>query len=105
MVLKAEPRFRKRIPCRIWIGKSSYSGIVLNLSRQGMFVQTCAGTKTGDWIGLKIRGDIDVQVQVVWQKRVPQALRSSTEGGVGVHIVGAPEGYYQLLADVAGIRA
>ena len=99
----AEPRFRKRVPCRLWIGKSSYSGVVLNLSRQGMFVQTCVGMKAGDSIDLQLRGEIRVQAQVVWQRRVPLALRNSAEGGLGLHILGAPEGYYHLLAEVAGV--
>ena len=101
---KAETRFRQLVPCRLWIGKSSYSGVVLNLSRKGMFVQTCAAMSAGDPIDLKLRGEIDVQAQVVWRRRVPPALRNSAEGGVGVRIVGAPEDYYQLLVEVAQIR-
>jgi hypothetical protein len=101
----AETRFRKRVPCRVWVGESSYSGVVLNLSRQGMFVQTCAGMKAGDSIDLRLRGEIDVQAQVVWRRRVPPVLRNSAEGGVGLQIIGAPEGYFHLLAEAAGIQA
>jgi hypothetical protein len=104
VALIVEPRFRKRIPCRVWVGKSSYSGTVINLSRQGMFVQTRAGIKDGDPVDLKLRGEIHVQARVIWQKRVPLALRGSTEGGVGLNILGAHEGYYHLLAEAAGIR-
>ena len=101
---RTETRFRRRVPCRLWIGESSYSGVVLNLSRMGMFVQTSASMRTGDPIDLKLRGEIAVKARVVWFRRVPPALRNSAEGGVGVRIVGAPEGYYQLLAEVAQIQ-
>ena len=104
MAPRPEARVRKRVPCRVWIGKSSYSGVVLNLSRKGMFVQTCAAMSAGDPIDLKLRGEIDVQAQVVWRRRVPPALRTSAEGGVGVRILGAPEDYYQPLVEVAQIR-
>ena len=104
MALKAEPRFRKRVPCRLWVGKSSYSGIVLNLSRQGMFIQTRAGIKAGGWINMNLRGEIEVQVQVVWRSQIPRALHSAAGGGVGVHIVGAAEGYYELLVEAAGLQ-
>ncbi len=104
MAPKPETRFRKRVPCRLWVGEGSYSGVVLNLSRQGMFVQTGAGMGNGDPIDLKLRGEIYLRAQVVWRRRVHPALRSSAEGGVGLRILGAPEGYYQLLAEAARIR-
>ncbi len=75
----------------------------MNLSRLGMFVQTCASMRAGEPIELKLRGKIHVQAEVVWRRRVPPALRNSAEGGVGIRILGAPEGYYHLLAEVAGI--
>ncbi len=106
MTAVAEPRYRKRISCQLWAGNSSYSGVVLNLSRQGLFVQTCAGLKAGDPINLKLRDEIQVHAHVVWRKCVPVELHNYVEGGLGLRILGAaPEGYYQLLAEAAGVQA
>ena len=96
-----EPRFRKRLPCHIRVNQSSYSGIVLNLSRTGLFVQTAAIARPGGTIELELNGEIPLQAQVVWTRRAPRQLRSVSRGGIGVRIVGATESYYHLLAEAA----
>ena len=103
MRTQAEPRYRKRVPCRVWVEKSSYSGMVLNLSRMGLFVQTSAGVSAGDSIELKFGSDDLLRARVVWQRRVPGALRTIVEGGIGLQIIGAPEAYYRILASAARI--
>ena len=85
-------------------GESSHFGVVLNLSRRGLFVQTSAGVFAGDPVELTFRGDVPVRAQVVWHRRVPPALRSVAKGGVGLRIVGAPEEYYWMLAKAAGVQ-
>ena len=100
---QSDPRYRKRVPCRVWVGESSYSGMVLNLSRMGLFVQTNAGVTSGDAIELKFNAGDLLHAQVVWRRQVPGALRSLVEGGIGLRILGAPEEYYQILADAAQV--
>ncbi len=42
-----ESRFRKRMPCRLMQGPHRFAGLVLNVSRSGLFVQTSASPKIG----------------------------------------------------------
>jgi hypothetical protein len=93
-----------RVPCRVQIGDSSHFGVVLNLSRNGLFVQTSAGVLAGDPVELTLHGEVPVRAQVVWHRRVPPALRSVAQGGAGLRIVGAPEEYYWMLAKAAGVQ-
>jgi hypothetical protein len=88
----------------VQIGESSHFGVVLNLSRMGLFVQTSAGVSAGDPVELIFKEEAPVRAQVVWHRRVPPALRSVAQGGAGLRIVGAPEEYYRLLARAAGVR-
>lgn len=101
---QAEPRFRKRIPCRLLLRESSYAGVMLNFSRTGLFVQTSATPSPGETVELKL-GSVLVEAEAVWHRRVPQQLRSVSEGGVGLRIRNAPETYYTLLAEAAGVTS
>ena len=107
MEAQAEPRFKKRLPCRLKVAGSSHSGMVLNLSRGGLFVQTSAGPPPGADVVV----DLDVASQpdtvpvggrVVWRRMVVPHLRTLTQGGIGVRIENAPEVYYSFLSGVAG---
>ena len=106
MDTRAEPRFRKRIPCKVKRSRSTFSGLVLDVSRTGLFVQTSAAAKAGDEVEVMLgrrepEADIVVSTQVVWQRKVPPQLRSTVGGGLGLEIRFAPESYYFLLAEAA----
>lgn len=106
MVTRGELRFRKRIPCKLMRSRSTFSGLVLDVSRRGLFVQTSAAGKAGDEfeIMLSRRGPeaaIVLNARVVWQRKVPPQLRSAVAGGLGLQIRYAPEPYYLLLAEAA----
>jgi Tfp pilus assembly protein PilZ len=99
-----EPRFRKRLSCRLKQKQRSYAGMVLDVSRTGLFVQTSAGAKPGDEVEVLLGSrsqpaPIALTAEVVWQRKVPPQLRVIGEGGVGLKICYAPEPYYALLAD------
>lgn len=107
MQTPADPRFRKRVPCRLSVGGSAYSGMVLNLSRGGLFVQTSAGVRPGDAVDVQLNvpshpASIAVAGRVVWKRIVHAQLRSLTQGGVGLRIQNAPESYYRFLLGVSG---
>ncbi len=87
MKLKTDPRYRKRVPCRVWVGKSSYSGMILNLSRMGLFVQTNAGVTSGDAIELKFNGGDPLHAQVVWRRRRNGAADSPPPPGMGMRFL------------------
>lgn len=107
MHMPAEPRFKKRIPCQIAASGRAASGVVLNVSRGGLFVQTAAGVEPGEDVELELslaagRPSIPLAAQVVWTRSVAPHLRTVSRGGVGLRIASAPEAYYALLAEVAG---
>jgi Tfp pilus assembly protein PilZ len=83
-----------------------FSGLVLDVSRTGLFVQTSAAAKAGDEVEVMLsrrepEDTIVLHAQVAWQRKVPPQLRSTVEGGLGLQICFAPEPYYYLLAEAA----
>ena len=108
----AEPRFKRRIPCKLNQSSRATSGVVLDLSRGGLFVQTAVSARAGEEMeivlhapaGREDQSDIVLNAQVVWQRRVPVQLRNSMQSGVGLKIRYASEGYYALLAETASGR-
>ncbi len=106
--MQVEPRFRKRIPCRVASSARSSSGMVLNVSRSGLFVQVAAGLEPGDEVALDLEPDggatIPVRGRVVWRRLVGARLRSVTQGGVGVQLQGTPDAYADLVSGIASSR-
>jgi hypothetical protein len=103
-----DSRFKKRFPCRLKQGPRQYAGVILNVSRTGLFVQTSAFPGGGAEVEVTLAGRENaatLTAEVVWQRRVPGALRTVAEGGVGLRIRYAPEPYYGLLAEAAQKRA
>jgi Tfp pilus assembly protein PilZ len=103
MGTRAEPRFKKRIPCKLKRSRSTFSGLVVDISRTGLFVQTSASASTGDEVEVMLGAkepevDVVLVANVVWQRKVPPQLRSAVEGGLGLQIRYATEPYYALLA-------
>jgi len=106
MQTRAGLRFRKRIPCKVRRSRSTFSGLVVDVSATGLFVQTSAAAMAGDEIDITLSGReqepaITVNAQVVWRRQVPYQLRSMVEGGLGLKIRYAPEQYYAILAEAA----
>jgi hypothetical protein len=104
----AEPRFRKRVPCRLEVGGGAHRGMVLNVSRSGLFVQTTAGASPGDAVHLDLSlgdADLPVDARVIWRRVVAPHLRTVSTGGMGVHIQYASDAWYGFLAGLAGSGA
>ena len=106
MGTRAEPRFKKRIPCKLKQGQRTFSGVVLDISRTGLFVQTRAAAKAGDEVQVMLSArepddPIELRTRVVWQKQIPTRLRRVVERGVGLQIRYAPEPYYFMLGEAA----
>ena len=98
-----QPRIAKRVPCAVHVGQRRYSGVVLNVSQGGLFVQTSADASQGAKVDLELsiperRDLVPLCASVVWKRVVPHQLRSLAQGGFGVQITQAGETYYQLLA-------
>ena len=106
METRVEPRFKKRVPCRLRLGKTQYSGLVLDVSRTGLFIQTNAAPRSGEEVEVMLSRPLrdsgfELTAKVVWQRRVPSQLRRLVEGGVGLEIRYAPESYFALLSEAA----
>ncbi len=106
METRVELRFKKRVPCRLKRGQKRYSGLVLDVSRTGLFVQTSAAPRCGDEVEVMLSrpqrdSGFALTARVMWQRRVPSELRRLVEGGVGLEIRYAPESYFALLSEAA----
>jgi Tfp pilus assembly protein PilZ len=101
-----EPRFKKRVPCELIVEGSRHPGIVLNLSRSGLFVQTAVTARRGDVVAVDLNASsqtsaIALDATVMWNRTVAAQLRGVRHGGVGLQIRAANESYYDLLAQVS----
>jgi PilZ domain len=110
MPAQPDPRFEKRLPCKVHIGDGQHAGLVTNLSRSGLFVQTGAAAAPGAVfevaIGLPTAAPaIALTTRVVWKRRVPPPLRETLAAGFGVAIESAPDAYYAFLDAVARLTA
>ncbi len=97
-------RVKMRIACEVSVRASRHSGLVLNVSPSGLFVQTVARPTSGETvqIALKVPGrpeSMALDATVVWKRVVPASLLRVAQGGVGLNLVNPPESYYQFLAN------
>jgi Tfp pilus assembly protein PilZ len=102
-----EPRVPKRLPCDVNIGGVRHSGLVLNVSPRGLFVQTNAEARPGSEVSINLtppsqREPVEVRATVVWKRTVPRQMLASDRGGMGLRIQDAPESYYTYLSGVLG---
>ncbi len=100
-------RIRKRVPCDVRFRESHRSGMVLNLSKSGLFVQTTLGAKPGEPVELFLNAPnspvaIPVRAEVVWNRVVNPTFRSVVQGGFGARISAASDDYYELIGASAG---
>jgi len=98
-------RAKRRLACRIGVGRQRFSGVILDLSASGIFVQTSAKPRPGDPVTLELsipghREPLRLEAQVVRLKLVPPRLVAVAQGGIGLRITNAPEGYFAFLTAV-----
>ena len=91
--------------CELNFSGQRQTGIVLNLSRGGLFVQSTAGVRPGTIVAVGLNPPahseaIPVEATVVWKRIVPSRFLSVTHGGVGLSIRHAAEAYYALLQQI-----
>lgn len=106
---RPEPRIAKRIPCQIARGASAYPGMVLNVSRGGLFVQTSLAARPGEalWIdldGVSSEVGIALEARVVWQ-RVARDQPGAQRPGFGARILRASQEYFRLIVTSDAERA
>jgi len=106
---RAAARTKKRLTCALVIDRSRLTGIVLDLSANGLFVQTSANPPAGSELGLELEipGQPErtlLVVRVARKKVVPPRLRSVVQGGLGLQIVRAPEAYFGYVARLQSVE-
>jgi hypothetical protein len=95
-------RLFERKKCSVTFDGRKHSGLVLDVSPGGLFVQTSAKAEPGDRLdlNLSIPGEeqmVHMQVEVARKVVVPPRLRTVAHGGIGVRILHAPEVYYTFM--------
>src|SRR5262245_3481332 len=96
---RGSQRIRRRIPCAFEYEGHAYNGIVVDLSADGLFLQTDTAIEPGSELSLELRSSPEVSVrgQVVRRRFTPAVLSSLIRRGVGLRLVHAPPAYYEVL--------
>jgi hypothetical protein len=97
-------RERRRLTCELQVLGARYSGVLLDLSPTGLFVQTNVEPPTGTSLRVVVRAPLgeswEIDANVVRRRRVHRDAVSVKPPGLGLSIISAPEGYYQFLASL-----
>lgn len=103
-------RTRKRFACALHLEEGRSSGLILDVSATGLFIQTGAKLDPGDRAGVEFEpsGGADalrLEVRVVRRRAVPARLKSVAKAGIGVEIEHAPEGFFAMIAALQAVKA
>lgn len=103
---RREERTRRRVSCELIVGKRRSTGIVLDLSSGGLFVQTGAPPEPGSEIRVRLRDtgaeSIELEAVVARRRVVPSHLAAIKAGGIGLRILDPPEDYERFLWALRG---
>ncbi len=102
---RVSKRAKRRLACRLVAGRQRFSGVIIDLSASGIFVQTSAKPRPGDPVTLELsipghRDPLRLEAQVVRLKLVPPRLVAVAQGGLGLRITNAPEAYFSFLTAI-----
>jgi hypothetical protein len=101
-------RVKRRITCELIVDGKRQSGIVLDVSAEGLFVQTAVTAPPGTVIDVRLAAtrttpEIALRARVARGMRVPPRLASVAAGGLGLRVFQAPPEFGQLLVGEQGI--
>jgi hypothetical protein len=96
-------RIKKRLGCSLQIEGRHHSGVVIDVSATGLFVQTNARPDPGTPVSLEMSvpgapRPLFFQAVVARQKLVPPQLVTVAQGGIGLLLQNAPEDWYGFIA-------
>jgi hypothetical protein len=100
---KRAKRVKRRITCELVIDGKRQSGIVLDLSATGLFVQTAVTSPVGKEVEVHLAATrstpaLTLRTRVARGKRVPPQLLTTAGGGMGLRVIDPPSAYAQLSA-------
>jgi hypothetical protein len=103
-------RFKKRIPCEIQLKGQWQPALVLDVSWNGLFVQTRSPVDPGTRVEVRLRlpgrsETLELLAVVARARRVPSRLASVAHGGLGLQIRTAPNAYYEFVAEFSKDQA
>ena len=96
-------RSKQRLVCEIVVEGKSFPGIVRDLSRSGLFVQTRAKPETNSVVevvfaaGDASQPEIRLEAGVARQRDVQSGLQHSVPAGVGLEVLDPPETFFELV--------
>lgn len=98
---RGSQRIKRRIPCEFDYEGHSYAGIVVDLSAEGLFLQSDTAIEPGADLRLRLRPErspeLALRGRVVRRRFTPAVLASMIRRGVGIRIQEAPPEFYDLL--------
>ncbi len=91
--------------CTVTIGGRRHSGVVLDVSARGLFIQTNAKPTADEPVMVEMsvpnqKETLRLNARVRRVKVVPPQLLTVAQGGLGLEVENAPEAFYALLAGV-----
>lgn len=99
-------RLKRRVTCDISVHDSRHTGVAVELSPHGFFVQTLAAPAVGSTVRVTLRPpgalEIEVKAKISYRRVLPRMLSVATRGGLGCAIVAPSEGYRELLGELTG---
>ncbi|MEN8159540.1 MAG: PilZ domain-containing protein [Myxococcota bacterium] len=102
---RGSERVKRRIPCDFQYESHTYAGIVVDLSAEGLFLQTEAAIEPGVELAMRLRPErvpeLALRGRVVRRRFTPAVLASMIRRGVGIRILEAPPQFYALLGVAA----
>jgi hypothetical protein len=97
---RGNPRQRRRLGCELRVDGKTHTGVVLDLSAQGLFVRTNVQPQAGTPFTVVIRrpgGDVwEIAVRVA--RKVPRAGSPPSQRGLGLEVVEAPASYHAFVS-------
>lgn len=100
------PRQKKRLSCELVVNESRYSGIVVDFSASGLFVQMNAKPTPGQRVELAVslpglEEPVSMEARVVRKKIVPPQLLTLAGGGVGLAVDEPDEAYLDFVGELS----
>jgi hypothetical protein len=100
------PRERKRLLCEIRLNESRYSGIAIDVSATGLFVQTSVKPNPGEKVEIRLSlpgctEPVVMTARVARKKMVPAQLLTLAQGGVGLALVTPDDAYLDFVATMS----
>ena len=95
-------RVKRRVTCDVIVQGQSHSGLVTDMSANGLYVRTRGRPGIGETLQLVLHepdGEVELDVRVARDHRMSRHNTTGTPSGLGVSIVSAPPLYFHRLAE------